>query len=457
MRKEEKMARRGAGITMLLLVLLTSGLSAQSTANKLADPQDPFFPSRLATGEGKAIKASEFEPPEDCGECHESLYMQWRGGMHANAWNDPSYTALHHLASKETKGLTDRYCIACHTPIAVLAGEIKPGEDSKVSEISKKGVQCDFCHTVSGSKGIGNAAAISSPGPIKRGPFRDSESPAHQTAFSELHTRAEFCGMCHDVYHPVNGLPLEKTYTEWQEGPYPSRGVKCQDCHMTAGITHFQKNPGKAALEGPDRDHIWTHTTVGVNAAMANYLGFKQHAEDALKRLRSAASLEVLPPSQARAGNVASLKVKVTNVGAGHFLPTGLTETREMWLEVTVTGPGGEKLLESGKLDEKGEIGPEAVLYHTVFANSKGEPVGARVWEADYLLYDHRIPPLGYSLEKFSFQLPAGAKGKCQVQVKLLYRSLPQSLVNQLLGPQAPSWPVYEMARKEASFDVDVE
>jgi hypothetical protein len=152
---------------------------------------------------------------------------------------------------------------------------------------------------------------------------------------------------------------------------------------------------------------------------------------------------------------MAFLKVKVTNVGAGHFLPTGLTETREMWLEMTVTGSAGEKLLESGKLDEKGEIDPEAVLYHTAFADAKGEPVGARVWEADHLLYDHRIPPLGYSLEKFGFQLPVGIRGKCQVQVRLLYRSLPQSLVNQLLGPQAPSWPVYEMAKKEASFRVE--
>jgi hypothetical protein len=224
---------------------------------------------------------------------------------------------------------------------------------------------------------------------------------------------------------------------------------------MTPGITHFQQNPGKAAVNGPEREHIWSHNIVGVNAAMANYLGFKQHAEEALKRLRSAATLEILGPPQAKAGNLATLKVKVTNSGAGHLLPTGLTESREMWLEVKVTGPGGEKLLQSGKLDEKGEIDPEAILYHTVFADAKGEPVGARVWEADRLLYDYRIPPLGYALEKFSFLIPAGARGKCQVEVRLLYRSLSQSVVNLLLGPQAPSWPVYEMAKKEASFEVE--
>jgi hypothetical protein len=428
---------------------------AQAPLGKLASPADPFFPSRLSVEGGKAVHTSDFQPPEDCGECHEQIHSEWEGGMHANAWRDPAYTALHKLASKETDGLVDRYCVACHAPIAVLAGEVKPGQDFKVGELSQKGVQCDFCHTVSGGKGIGNAAAVSSPGPIKRGPFPDSESPAHETAFSELHTRAEFCGACHDVYHPVNGLPLEKTYTEWYEGPYPGRGVKCQDCHMTPGITRFQPNPGAAAFTGPKREHIWTHNIVGANVSMAALLGFKGHSESALKRLRSAATLQILTPAGTRAGEIATFRVKVTNVGAGHYLPTGLTESREMWLEVIVKGPEGKELFHSGKVDEKGEIDPEAVLYHTVFANAKGEPVGARVWEADYLLWDHRIPPLGHALERFTLQLPAGMRGSCQVQVRLLYRSFPQSVVNLLLGEKAQLWPIYEMRRAEGSFEVN--
>ena len=445
---------RVATIAMLGLGLMATLVAAQSPFSKLADPQDPFFPSRLSAEGGKAIKTSHFEPPEDCRECHEQLFGQWEGGMHANAWRDPAYTALHQLGSRETEGLVDRYCVGCHAPIAVLGGEVKPGQDFRVGELSQKGVQCDFCHTVSGSKGIGNAAAISSPGPAKRGPFQDSESPAHETSFSQLHTRAEFCGACHDVYHPLNGLPLEKTYTEWYEGPYPGRGVKCQDCHMTPGVTRHQQNPGSAASMGPKREHIWTHNIVGANASMAALFGFKSHSEAALKRLKSAATLEILTPSQAREGEMATVRVKVSNVGAGHFLPTGLTESREMWLELIVTGPGGEKLLHSGRIDEKGDIDPEAILYHTVFANAMGEPVGARVWEADHLLWDHRIPPLGYSLERFSFAVPAGFKGKCQVEARLLYRSFPQALVNLLLGEKAPSWPIYEMARAEDYFQI---
>jgi hypothetical protein len=188
---------------------------------------------------------------------------------------------------------------------------------------------------------------------------------------------------------------------------------------------------------------------------MAALLGFKGHSESALKRLRSAATLQILTPAGTRAGEIATFRVKVTNVGAGHYLPTGLTESREMWLEVIVKGPEGKELFHSGKVDEKGEIDPEAVLYHTVFANAKGEPVGARVWEADYLLWDHRIPPLGHALERFTLQLPAGMRGSCQVQVRLLYRSFPQSVVNLLLGEKAQLWPIYEMRRAEGSFEVN--
>jgi len=441
--------------SMLLLLLLGLGtIAAQALAStpfpQLAHPSDPFFPSRLSVEGNRSVGIKDFDLPEDCGECHEQIHRQWEGGMHANAWKDPAYTALHRIASQETKGMVDRYCIGCHAPLAVLAGE----EGGNVSQISQKGVQCDFCHTVAGSKGIGNTALISSPGSIKRGPFPDSRSPAHETAFSELHTQAEFCGACHDVYHPLNGLPLEKTYTEWYQGPYRVRGIKCQDCHMTPGITGFQANPGNAGVGAPDREHIWTHNIVGANASMASLLGFPRHRQLAEERLRSAAKLEIIAPLTARAGEILFLQVKVSNTGAGHYLPTGLTESREMWLEAIVRDPTGRPIYSSGQVDEKGMIDEGTVIYHTVFADAKGKPVGARVWEADHLLWDHRIPPLGYALERFKLQLPEETKGRYRIEARLLYRSFPQSLVNFLLGDKAPLWPIYEMARSESWFEV---
>jgi len=160
-------------------------------------------------------------------------------------------------------------------------GEIPPVDGSNLSEIAKMGVQCDFCHSVSASAGIGNAQYVLSSNGTKRGPFEDSISPFHESEYSELHTKSEFCGMCHDVFHPVNGLPLETPHTEWKNGPYSKEGVQCQDCHMTPGITHYEANPGTAATGGPNRDHIYTHYTVGGNAFLTDVFGDDGHREAA--------------------------------------------------------------------------------------------------------------------------------------------------------------------------------
>ena len=60
--------------------------------------------------------------------------------------------------------------------------------DKKLPDIEAAGVQCDFCHSVSKSAGIGNGAFILSPGETptpnpgtKYGPFKDAASllPQH--------------------------------------------------------------------------------------------------------------------------------------------------------------------------------------------------------------------------------------------------------------------------------------
>ena len=51
--------------------------------------------------------------------------------------------------------------------------------------------------------------------------------------YSALHTTSKICGGCHNVDHPVNGMHLETTYTEWEKSPQARKGIQCQDCHMS--------------------------------------------------------------------------------------------------------------------------------------------------------------------------------------------------------------------------------
>lgn len=380
--------------------------------------------------------------PEVCGGCHETIYAQWNGSMHSMAYKDPVYEKLFMIASREANGTFDAFCTKCHAPIDYLSGNIPSADNHTVSEISEKGISCDFCHTVNASSGTGNGSFASSPGRIKKGPFKDSNySTFHSTAYSDLHTGAEFCGVCHDVVHPFNGLALENTYTEWKEGPY-NETTPCQHCHMTPGVTKFVPNPGRAAEGGPVRENIFTHYFVGGNAMLPGMVGSAEHERLAKERLRSAAKLEI--EDIRLVNDNVNLTVKVTNTGAGHKIPTGLTEARMIWLDVNVRDASGNTIFRSGGQDENGYVGDDAVKYHTVFGDASGLPT-EKVWLAEKILFDNRIPPKGHSTEYYNFTIPENAKKPITISARLNYVSVSQELADLLFGEGKVRPPVIEM------------
>jgi hypothetical protein len=253
--------------------------------------------------------------------------------------------------------------------------------------------------------------------------------------------------MCHDVIHPANGLQVEATYTEWKEGPYSREGVQCQDCHMTPGITHFEANPGKAATMGPKREHIYTHNTVGGNAFMTEILGSRTHKNMAIERLESAATLDVDIPLTADKNETVTVDVSITNSGAGHRLPTGLTEIREMWLEVIATDDSGKNIYQSGVLDNGGNIDPDAKIYKTVLADASGSPT-TKFWLADSVISDNRIFPKETVVEKHTFTMPEDVTYPVSVSTKLRYRSAPQDIIDHLFGEGTYEVPTIDMTEK---------
>ena len=138
----------------------------------------------------------------------------------------------------------------------------------------------------------------------------------------------------------------------------------------------------------------------------------------------------------------------VTNTGAGHKLPTGLTNAREMWLEVTVKRKSDGKLLyASGVPDDDGHLAEGTVIYHTVFGDGKGRPVD-NISLARKILKDRRIPPQKSVAE--TFKLPAGiAATDVVVSARLQYRICSQHLLDLVLGKGALKVPVVTMAKAE--------
>ncbi len=402
--------------------------------------ESPFYPSR-ASSNGKQITTELFDQPEVCGGCHAQIFKQWNGSMHSKAWKDPIYRAALNNASKNTNGKVDKLCMGCHTPIGVLSGNASPSGNG-MSEIADKGVSCEVCHNISDTNGIGNGAYILTPKlygePLKFGPFKDAKSPYHDTAYSELHTKSEFCGQCHNVTHPFNKTPIERTFDEWKDSAYASAGVNCQDCHMKPA-------PGMAAPMGKQRDKIFSHNFVGGNTSMPTLLGSEQHSTMARDMLRSAATIEIMSVENFKPGQRATVMVKVSNVGAGHKLPTGFPEGREMWVDFKVTDAKNNQIYRLGAIKD-GVTEPKSKTFKVVMADAKGNIVNDDVTKVARVLYDSRILPKSFSEVEFTFDVPNTVSGPLTVSANLNYWSYSQHLADELLGKNKLQVPIETIA-----------
>jgi len=192
---------------------------------------------------------------------------------------------------------------------------------------------------------------------------------------------------------------------------------------------------------------------VGGNFTVTNLLGSPQHAEIAKKRLQNAVELTLNLPDAAERGNVATVGVKVANVGAGHNLPTSLTEVRQMWIEFLVTDANGTTIYHSGKLDKEGNIELRTKIFHAKSVDAEGKHT-YKPWEITRFEYNYTIPPKGSTTTVYTFLVPDNVKGPLTVKAILHYRSYPQSLANLLLGKGTITLPIVDMAQKETKLMV---
>ncbi|HPA73714.1 MAG TPA: multiheme c-type cytochrome [Spirochaetota bacterium] len=425
----------------------------------------------LSCSKVQHFELSRFISPDTCGGCHDEVHGQWKNSMHNLSQVDAIYraAAFHYL-----KGLTDadeiaeaESCVKCHTPIGFFSGFPKTvsqerDNPEKVPEIAKEGIQCDFCHSVTGAYAIYNNQVKLDPGHgeadpgTKRGPFKDSKSDYHKSEYSAFHGSSEMCGVCHDVRHVVFGTKLETTFEEWQKSAYNApdakKRVNCQNCHMyqrpgvpATGSTPRPQNPGTAAQGGPRRDHIYTHYFVGANMAIPGSRNDAVREEMAVERLKHAAELSI-DDAKIKEGKIS---VTVKNTGAGHNLPTGLTDVRQMWLEVVVRDAAGRTVFSTGVADANGYLPKGSIVYNTVFGDGKGNAVD-NIAKARQILRDRRVPPLG-SLEEV-IALPATGAKTLEVRARLRYMGAPQELIDTLAGKGKISIPAVTMAEAKKTI-----
>ncbi len=392
------------------------------------------------------FRYKDFKKPEKCGTCHREIYQEWKESMMAQSfshrWDEVEYfqLALRHAQKEPKVAGVKAGCIACHSPLAFLAGDIPP-KPVAANTRANEGVSCEVCHHISGTteKEPFNFSFIIQPGKTKIGPRTDAKPMGHKVKPSEFIKTAEFCATCHDEASPY-GAWVKSTYREWKAGPYAKEGVTCQDCHM-------YRAPGKAALMGPKRTDLAHHVF---------------HGSHSPTKLAGAVDLALYTNKHdVTPGATVKIRAELFNGKVGHMIPSGSTEERMLWLEVWAVDATGKKW--AIPVDRKGFPGeeytianPKAYAYQAIgeimeIPNFKGlkrdgdVPAGARIFRKPFFdpkgrmticqwytakndLVDYRIGPRQTRIETYTWQVPSSARGPISIKAYLYYAQVPSSV-----------------------------
>jgi len=256
-----------------------------------------------------------------CGQCHAQEYAAWNQSLHAHAAQDPM---LLHCVQIERgiiggdagadAGAGAHYtqlCAGCHDPVTARTGDY--------SLSSGRGVTCLGCHDVTREIRAGGNADLEA----TKHDWTQEHAASAKASLATL-TQPEFCGGCHTQFVPGSGLIAIGTLPEYRASPY-SPSTRCVDCHMP--------QMGQSG--------VFDHRFPGGNVYMSNFIGSQDLTTAQIQNLTHVVTLA----AQRVDGGVL---VTITNGGAGHSFPTGVTDIREPWVEVQAYDGSGRLLGEFG-------------------------------------------------------------------------------------------------------------
>jgi hypothetical protein len=437
----------------------------------------PGFVGQIHGGEmkGPTKKGSypyeTFDSSKKCASCHREIYNQYQKSAMAKSqalpWDQAEYfkLALPHTRLESKVAPVEAGCINCHAPLAFLAGDIPPPPAGK-DDPKADGVPCELCHAMVGFGGEEplNGNFVVKPGKVKYGPRKDVDSPYHKSEYSEFHESAELCGTCHDETSPY-GAWVKETYREWKKSPYGEANIVCTNCHEPP-------SPGKSTAIGEEREDVTQHLFLG---------SYSQ------TWMNGAAVVAIYPnKSEIKPGKTLRLQVAITNHRAGHMIPTGSTEERQLWLHLEARDAKGKIYhikapLAPGDTPDRSysvstnrlaykDLGymmgiknfkgiprdalPEGDrLFRKVFLNPQGDETTAQWYAVDTEVFDNRLSPLKAHLEYYSWSVPSDvANGELTITADLNYRRLPQSVADLVDIGEVP---VLDVAQDQITIQIN--
>ena len=332
--------------------------------------------------------------PEACKQCHEEIYQQWQGSMHAesSALRDPIHGAFYrNVAGDPTQeGVTLKangkfpVCLKCHAPAAAMDKTTK----LDAAEAYANGVSCVSCHSFAAFKGTDTTDgkplygvdayqidpnSLHGPSGITYTTERVPEgakwpTPVHHPQPMTGNNAAVFksndaCMGCHEKRGNAHGVPLCRTGDEYRKA---KNFVNCQSCHM--GVVTVPKLKDGKVVPG-EFVTVADHSMGGGHdpKMVARGLAMDMQTEVSDKAVKATVTLRNRLP---------------------HDYPTG-APFRNMYLKVAAYDKSGKELWKNYKVHPIKDD-PQAAFWYTL-ADDAGKPTSPPV--AKQVTSDTRLKP----------------------------------------------------------------
>ena len=427
-----------------------------------------------------------------CKSCHSEIFNQWADSNHKNLVDsNPYYMVMEALAGEVEGDEFRQWCMGCHNPSGVTTGLkrtthrmdrnflantlFEKGAKSLENDLKlhgnsrlEEGVACVACHGITKADSYGNASytlnlnrkkytfenSESNLGQWLSERFINSKPEVHKQSYSNnLYKKSSYCASCHDETSPITGKKIVSTFDEWEKSSYnnpkdPKKHKSCIDCHMTyLENGKFSPLSGTSTDKGKIKKDIKVHYFSGSNYFLSG-LKSKEHENQTIQLLKTAAKIDVdIKDNQVIVG--------VKNVGAGHSLPTGVADFRELWLDITLKNRDGKIIFSSGKLKDDGNLNKDARPFMKVFGDKDENPVGLVFWKYKKLLSDTRISAGERRILTYEIKDVNELKYPLSIVVKLNFRIYPQWVTDavQKMYPLLPSPSVVVLEEIQKNFE----
>lgn len=421
-----------------------------------------------------------FLSPVQCAQCHNTLARYWDQSKMAHTTSNPKVINMYDGSSTSRALAGPGYqvdnpgkvgtCAVCHAPSAAVTADSSKDLKSilRSRSIEWDGVSCDYCHKV--NKVIRDESVPSKMKPLFRrqqapksnsilvfGPYDDVVNGIMAASYNPVYGKSVFCATCHDhfetlpnstewdrkkVYSDVewqgfglkgaNQLPVQTTYREWKlwqtslPSGDPDEGKTCQSCHMSWRKDMLPYD--EYLVDGRVREAMGTKRDPAA---------IHPHQFDGTTptQVKSALALEIEAAVQ---DSTVAVKIHITNVAGGHWVPTGET-MRSIMLLVSGTDSKGAPLnmisgetlpgwAGQGPVEEGNYGGLPGAMFAKVMRGD-GNTLNVPFWKAVAVDSDTRIKPKTTVTKEFLFSL-TDPNDEPSIEARLVYRPATKKLAD---------------------------